>query len=281
MIEAAQVCRSRGGHRVVDDVSFSVAAGEIVGLIGLNGAGKTSLIDCLAGLAAPDEGQIRVAGHAPGSRAARAATGTLLQQPGLPARLRVVETMALFAGLQGRPPCPQLAAALGLAAIAGQRVETLSGGQRQRLALALALQHDPAVILLDEPATALDPGMRRDLAALLADRRAAGAAILMATHDLAEAASLCDRVLVMAGGRLLTGGRPADLIAGLPSKIRMVTAQALPGAESASIEITAQDVAAAVRQLLAQAGDVPVLELSVTSASLADVVLAAQEQSHG
>jgi len=281
MIAAAQVCRSRGGHRVVDGVSFSVAAGEIVGLIGLNGAGKTSLIDCLAGLAAPDEGQIRVAGHAPGSRAARAATGTLLQQPGLPARLRVAETMALFAGLQGRPVCPKLAAALGLAAIADQRVDRLSGGQRQRLALALALQHDPAVILLDEPATALDPGMRRDLAVLLASRRAAGAAILMATHDLAEAASLCDRVLVMAGGRLLTGGRPADLIAGLPSKIRMVTAQALPGAESASIEITAQDVAAAVRQLLAQAGDVPVLELSVTSAGLADVVLAAQEQSHG
>jgi len=86
---------------------------------------------------------------------------------------------------------------------------------------------------------------------------------------------------VMAGGRLLTGGRPADLIAGLPSKIRMVTAQPLPGAENASIEIAAQDVAAAVRQLLAQAGDVPVLELSVTSANLADVVLAAQEQPHG
>jgi len=281
MIVATQVCRSRGGHRVVDDVSFSVAAGEIVGLIGLNGAGKTSLIDCLAGLAPPDSGHMSLAGHAAGSRAARAATGTLLQQPGLPARLSVAQTMALFAGLHGRPVCQKLAAALGLAAIADQRVDRLSGGQRQRLALALALQHSPAVILLDEPATALDPGMRRDLAALLADRRAAGAAILMATHDLAEAASLCDRVLVMADGRLLASGRPADLIASLPSRIRLVTAQALPGADSTIIATEARDVAAAVRALLARAGDVPVLELTVTSASLADVVLAAQERPHG
>lgn len=211
MILIEALVRTRGERRVVDDVSMVVAPGEIVGLIGLNGAGKSSLLDCVAGLARPDGGQISVAGHEPGTPAARRATGFLMQRPGLPDRLRVAETLQLFAGLQGRAPCADLALRLGLTAIAGQQVSRLSGGQRQRLALALALQHRPAAILLDEPGTALDPAMRRDLAALLAERRAGGAAILMATHDRDEAASLCDRLVLLADGRLVPHRPGADL----------------------------------------------------------------------
>jgi ABC-type multidrug transport system ATPase subunit len=197
MIDVADLVRRRGGRAVVDGVSFTVEAGEIVGLIGLNGAGKTSLIDCIAGLARPDAGLVSVAGHVPGSLAARRATGVLLQQPGLPARLTVAETLALFAGLHEVAVDTRLAAALGLDALAGCRVDRLSGGQEQRLALALAFQSGAPALVLDEPATALDPLMRRDLAALLGERRAAGAAILLATHDLAEAVALSDRILVM------------------------------------------------------------------------------------
>jgi ABC-2 type transport system ATP-binding protein len=215
VIEIADIIRRRDGRAVVDGVSFTVAGGEIIGLIGLNGAGKTSLIDCIAGLARADAGRVMVAGHAPGSAAARAATGVLLQQPGLPARLTVAETLALFAALHGVAVDERLAAALGLDGLARGRVDRLSGGQRQRLALALALQHQPAALVLDEPGTALDPLMRRDLAALLAQRRAAGAAILISTHDLAEAASLCDRVVVLHGGRLVAQGRTCELGASL------------------------------------------------------------------
>ncbi len=215
MIDIADLVRRRGGRTVVDGVSFTVAAGEIVGLIGLNGAGKTSLIDCIAGLARPDAGAVTVAGQQPGSVAARRATGVLLQQPGLPARLTVAETLALFAGLHGVGVDERLAAALGLDAFSDRRVDRLSGGQAQRLALALALQSGAPALLLDEPATALDPLMRRDLAALLGQRRAAGTAILLATHDLAEAASLCDRVVVLHHGRLVAQGRPGDLGASL------------------------------------------------------------------
>jgi ABC-2 type transport system ATP-binding protein len=213
MIEIADLVRRRSGRAVVDGVSFTVAAGEIVGLIGLNGAGKTSLIDCIAGLARPDAGVVTVAGHAPGSVAARRATGVLLQQPGLPARLTVAETLALFAGLHGVAVDQRLAAALGLDALAACRVDRLSGGQAQRLALALALQAGAPALVLDEPATSLDPLMRRDLAVLLGERRAAGAAIMLATHDLAEAGSLCDRVVLLHQGRLVAQGRPADLMA--------------------------------------------------------------------
>jgi ABC-type multidrug transport system ATPase subunit len=212
MIDVADLVRRRGGRAVVDGVSLMVEAGEIVGLIGLNGAGKTTLIDCIAGLARPDAGLVSVAGHVPGSLAARRATGVLLQQPGLPARLTVAETLALFAGLHEVAVDTRLAAALGLDALAGCRVDRLSGGQEQRLALALALQSGAPALVLDEPATALDPLMRRDLAALLGERRAAGAAILLATHDLAEASSLCDRVVLLHQGRLVAQGRPADLI---------------------------------------------------------------------
>lgn len=200
---------------MVDGVSFTVAAGEIVGLIGLNGAGKSSLIDCVAGLARADAGRVLVAGHAPGGVAARAATGVLLQQPGLPARLTVAETLALFAVLHRVAVDNGLAAALGLDGLAHTRVDRLSGGQRQRLALMLALHHQPAALVLDEPGTALDPVMRRDLAALLGQRRAAGVAMLIATHDLAEAAALCDRVVVLHDGRVVAAGRPTELGASL------------------------------------------------------------------
>ena len=159
---------------MVDGVSFTVAAGEIVGLIGLNGAGKTSLIDCIAGLARPDAGLVIVAGHAPGSVAARRETGVLLQQPGLPARLTVAETLALFAGLHGVAVDERLAAALGLGALAGCRVDRLSGGQEQRLALALALQSGAPALVLDEPATALDAARSRGTAWRTAGRRRSG-----------------------------------------------------------------------------------------------------------
>lgn len=265
---------------VVNGVSLAVAAGEIVGLIGLNGAGKSSLIECLAGLAQPDEGHARIGGHAPGSAAARRVTGVLMQQPGLPERLQVAECLALFAHLHGCAPAAGLSERLGLTRLAGRRVGQLSGGQRQRLALALALQHAPAAILLDEPATALDPAMRSDLAAILGERRAQGAAVLMATHDLAEAASLCDRVLLLAHGRILAAGRPADLMAGAPSRITLVTARPLPGEASDTIMITTADVATALTTLLARLGDTPVLSLTVAGPGLTDIVLRSSGDGH-
>ncbi|MBC2669768.1 ABC transporter ATP-binding protein [Novosphingobium piscinae] len=279
MIEVSGLTRRRGPNLVVDGLSFSVSHGEIVGLIGVNGAGKTSALECLAGLARADGGEVRIAGLAPGSTAARAITGTLLQHPGLPGRLCVAETLDLFARLHGIRPSPHLVEALGLDALARQRVDALSGGQRQRLALAIALQPAPAVLLLDEPATALDPAMRRDLRGLIEEARTGGAAILMATHDLAEATSLCDRVLLLSAGRLVAAGRPADLIAaaGAPSRITLTTARPLPGERDDTMVIETRDVIAALTALLPRLAGVPVVALHVTGAGLAEVVLAAAE----
>jgi ABC-type multidrug transport system ATPase subunit len=276
MIEVAGLTRRRGARTVVHDVSFALRPGEIVGLIGVNGAGKTSTIECLAGLARPDSGSVRIDGHDPGSAQARAAIGVLLQNPGLPTRLTVGETLTLFARLHGVAPDPDLAMTLGLTGLARQGVGTLSGGQVQRLALALALQHRPNLLVLDEPATALDPAMRRDLRRLLEERRQSGAAVLIATHDLAEATSLCDRVLVLSGGRLVAQGRPCDLVAAsrAPSRIRLVTARPLPGEADDTILVETAEVVPILLALLQRVGNVPVVELTVSGAGLAEVVLA-------
>ena len=283
MIDVVGLTRHRSGRAVVEGLTFAVGPGEIVGLIGVNGAGKTSAIECLAGLAPIHAGQVRIQGHEPGTPAARALTGAVLQQPGLPGRLRVAEALALFATLHGVSPDQEVADALGLAGIARQQVDTLSGGQGQRLALAIALQHQPAFLLLDEPATALDPAMRRDLRGLLEQRRGQGMAILMATHDLAEATSLCDRVLLLSAGRVVAEGRPADLIAGAgaPSRITLTTARPLPGETGDTIVLETRDVIATLAALLARLGAVPVVELTVTGAGLADVVLAVAGGGHG
>ncbi|CAL9305302.1 ABC transporter ATP-binding protein [Streptomyces sp. SudanB182_2057] len=211
-----------GGFEAVRGISFSVARGEIFALLGTNGAGKTSTVELLEGLAAPAGGRIRVLGHDPHRElaAVRPRTGVMLQEGGFPAELIVAETARMWAGCTtGARPEAEVLERVGLADKHGVRVKQLSGGERRRLDLALALLGDPEVLFLDEPTTGLDAEGRRDTWALVRELRDQGTTVLLTTHYLEEAEKLADRLAILHEGRIAASGTPAEVTADRPSRM--------------------------------------------------------------
>jgi ABC-2 type transport system ATP-binding protein len=217
MISAAHLTRRFGSRTVVNDVTFQVARGEIVALLGPNGAGKTTTMRMLAGLVAPTGGSVSIDGvqltRATG-QAVRSRIGFLTEAPGLWDRLTVRENLRIYAELYGRAnvdrAIDRLLETFDLGAHSAARAAELSKGTRQKVALARALLHDPVVLLLDEPTSGLDPEVTRTVRVLLEERRAAGCAILVSTHNLDEAERVADRVAVL-HERLLALDRPDAL----------------------------------------------------------------------
>jgi polar amino acid transport system ATP-binding protein len=223
MIEIAGLRKRFGAHVVLDGVSLSVAAGEIVALTGPSGSGKTTLLRCVNGLERGDGGTIRVAGHELPAGAAGAAherallavrrrAGFVFQQWNLFAHRSVLENVIEAPVHVAHVPVADATARahallerVGIAARAAARPHQLSGGEQQRAAIARALAMNPSVLLLDEPTSALDPGRRRELAALLRGLVADGLALLCVTHDPGFARELDARVLVLVGGRIAPG----------------------------------------------------------------------------
>jgi len=205
--------RRYGAVKAVDGISFEVAAGEVFGLLGPNGAGKTTTLECILGLVRPDAGCIEIEGDADVARA-RAKIGAVLQATGLPDKITPREALTVFGAFYSAPPGAQsLLERFGLAEKADAAFDALSGGQKQRLALALAFAGNPRLLLLDEPTAGLDPQMRREVQDHIASMREEGRAVLLATHDMAEAERLCDRIAVIARGRIVATGTPRELIA--------------------------------------------------------------------
>ncbi len=226
VIEVDQLRRVYGGRRsfeAVTGVSFEVAEGELFALLGTNGAGKTSTLEVLEGLAAPTSGAVRVLGHDPLAerRAVRPRMGIMLQSGGFPQDLTVAETGRMWAGtLSGRPRT--VAEALDMVSMAGRRdtpVRQLSGGERRRLDLAMALVGRPEVLFLDEPTTGLDPESRRDAWRLVQELRDAGCTVVLTTHYLEEAEALADHLAIMHRGEIVTAGTTEQVVAGHPSSI--------------------------------------------------------------
>jgi ABC-2 type transport system ATP-binding protein len=203
------------GHQVaVDDVSFTVAEGEIFGLLGRNGAGKSTTVDCVVGLRAADQGRIRVAGLDPrrDRRELRQLLGVQLQESQLQDKLTVAEAMQLYASFYRHPAdIDALLAMLDLTEKRNTRYRRLSGGQKQRLSIALALIGRPRIAILDELTTGLDPVARRHTWELIDDIRNTGVTIMLVTHFMPEAERLCDRVAILRDGRVATLGTPAAL----------------------------------------------------------------------
>ncbi|MFJ3879186.1 ABC transporter ATP-binding protein [Streptomyces sp. NPDC090077] len=234
VIQAEELRRGyAGGFEAVRGVSFSVARGEVFALLGTNGAGKTSTVELLEGLAAPTGGRVRVFGLDPHTRRAevRPRTGVMLQEGGFPSDLSVTETVRMWSGVTtGARPAAEVLELVGLAARASVRVKQLSGGERRRLDLALALLGRPEVLFLDEPTTGMDPEGRRDTWALVRELRAQGTTVLLTTHYLEEAEQLADRLAILHEGELVLSGTPAEVTATQPSRIRFTLPAGIPAA---------------------------------------------------
>ena len=224
MIDVRHVTRRFDGTVALDDVSFEVHPGEIVALLGPNGAGKTTASRIIGGILAPSQGEVLVDGISvrQDANAVRARCGFVTDQPSLYERMPLRSYLAFFARLYDveHPDAraAELARLLGLDDVLDRRLATFSRGMRQKVAIARALVHDPPVLLLDEPATALDPEMSQMLRAFIISLRARHRAILLTTHDLDEAQRIADRLVVLYKGKVLRIGATADIrAAGRPS----------------------------------------------------------------
>jgi ABC-2 type transport system ATP-binding protein len=215
-VEIAHLRKAYGPVVAVDDVSLSVAEGEIFGILGPNGAGKTTAIECATGLREPDAGTIRLLGLDPRADRdqVREIVGVQLQSSAFPAKLRVGEILDEYRSFYRRPAdVGELAEALGLAGKHRDYYRSLSGGQRQRLSVALALIGRPRIAVLDEMSTGLDPQARRDVWGLIEGVRDRGTTIVLVTHFMEEAERLCDRIALLDSGRVAALDTPAGLTA--------------------------------------------------------------------
>lgn len=225
VLTARGVSHRYGGTVALDGVDLTVETGECVALLGPNGAGKTTLVNLAVGLLPRQRGEISLVGGDPRSARTRRHLGVVQQSLGFPGTLKVGELIAGAAVRGGRPRsnAAPIMAELGLTDLAERRAAKLSGGQRQRVQLAMALVTDPTLLVLDEPTVGLDAPTRRQLWRILERRREKGAGILLTTHLIDEAATVSDRVVVLAHGRTLASATPAELVSRLPD--RTITAR--------------------------------------------------------
>ena len=220
MIEARGLYKAFGAVQAVDGVGFVARNGEITGLLGPNGAGKTTTLRMLYTLMKPDAGSVRVDGidAARDPTAVRRRLGVLPDARGLYKRMTARENIAYFAELQGldkatgRARADALIAALDMRDIANRRTEGFSQGQRVKTAIARALVHDPGNVILDEPTNGLDVMATRAMRAFMMRLKSEGRCVLFSSHIMQEVAALCDRIVVIAHGRVVADASPAALL---------------------------------------------------------------------
>jgi ABC-2 type transport system ATP-binding protein len=229
MLEARGLVKRYGERAALDGFDLDVRAGEIVGLIGHNGAGKTTFMEVITGLVRPDRGQVRGGGGAGGGppRLARRQLGIAPQELALYLTATVADNLRLFGALAGlrrgalRRAVAQVAEELALTDVLGQRAGLLSGGQRRRTQAGTALVTGAPLLLLDEPTAGADPQTRTALLAAVRARAAAGAAVLYTTHYLPELADLGATLAVARAGRVIARGSQDSLTRGLPGELRL------------------------------------------------------------
>lgn len=210
MLEVTNLCRSYGDFVAVDDVSFSIETGEIVGLLGHNGAGKTTIMKMLTGYIEPSSGQVRIGGRLveQDAQAVQAELGYLPENLPVYPEMSIIDYLDYAAAMRGveaaeRPKAvAQAIASTELGARAGSIISTLSRGFRQRVGVAQAIVHDPKYVILDEPTNGLDPAQTQQMRKLI-QRLAQRATVILSTHIMQEVSAVCSRAIILRGGKLV------------------------------------------------------------------------------
>jgi len=274
-LEVAGLSKRYGRVEALCDVSFSVRAGEIFGYLGPNGAGKTTTLRVLVGLVRPDHGAARLLGGAAARAGTRERIGYLPGELALEGDMTGWSVLEHFARFRpSRPPVlrDRLVTTLALRPEdLVRRVKTLSHGTRQKLGLVVAMQHDPDLLLLDEPSTGLDPLVQAALRGFLAERAAAGRTVLFSSHVLSEVEAVCSRVGILAGGRLLAVETVAALRARVPRRMRARLRGEAP-ADLASVPGVLRAVLRGAEAELVVAGDVNPLLRRLATLDVEEVV---------
>lgn len=293
-IVVENLVKTYGSVQAVRDISFAVGRGEVFGILGPNGAGKTTTLECVEGLQPPTSGRMQVLGidtHREPERV-KERIGVQLQASAYFEHLTLTEILELFGRFYRRSlPAEELLTKVSLVEKADTQVKHLSGGQQQRFAIAATLVNDPEVIFLDEPTTGLDPQARRNLWEFIERIHDDGRTVVLTTHYMEEAQTLCQRVAIMDQGEIVAMDTPANLIRGLdaPYQIRAVVPGASPGDElrgldgvtGANVEedgvlaLQSRDSTATVRALFewGERLNVRIEHLEVRPATLEDVFL--------
>jgi ABC-2 type transport system ATP-binding protein len=277
--------KSYGDVHAVAGVDLTIAPGEVVALLGLNGAGKSTTVDMILGLTRPDAGTVTVFGASPHEAVTTGAIGAMLQGGALLDDATVAETVGMVASLHREPmPVAEALRRSGIEDLAGRRCNKLSGGQKQRVRFAVALVSDPDLLVLDEPTAAMDVQSRREFWKSMHGFTTTGRTVLFATHYLEEAENYADRVVLMRAGRIVADGSVAEVTALVSGRvIRAVVPgasdaalTALPGvseveAMATRVAISTKDSDATLRALLAtypQAHDIEVTAMGLEGAFL-------------
>lgn len=277
-----------GGHvfEAVRGIDLAVRKGEMFALLGTNGAGKTSTLEVLEGLARPSAGTVRVCGQDPFTqrRTLRPCIGIMLQEAGFPSDLTVTEAARMWAGTMAAPrPLTEALGLVGLDHRADVVVQNLSGGERRRLDLALAIMGRPQVLFLDEPTTGLDPESRAGVWELLRHLLDLGTCIVMTTHYLEEAERLADRIAIMHEGHIVRRGTLDEVVAGQASRIEFAPPASLGSVptwgdarvthEAGRVVIRTLHLQRTLADVLTWAGSTTLPGLRATTATLEQVFL--------
>jgi ABC-2 type transport system ATP-binding protein len=286
VVEFHRTTKEFGSVRAVDELDLTVHRGEMVALLGPNGAGKSTAANLLLGLLRPTSGQIRVLGRTPEAAVAGGGVGAMLQDGGLMPGVTVAGLVGLARDVYPHPrPLAELLTEADLAGIATRRVDRLSGGQTQRVRFALAIAGDPDLLVLDEPTTAMDVASRQAFWTTVRGYAARGTTVLFTTHYLDEADENADRVVVVAGGRVVVDGTPGQVkSAAGEQRVRFTLGDGeLAGldllpcvtgveAHGPSVTLRTTDAETTVRALLCSRASTP--DLEVTGADLEAAFLA-------
>jgi ABC-2 type transport system ATP-binding protein len=285
-VQANGLRKTFGSAVAVDGVDLTIAAGEVVALLGPNGAGKTTTIEMLLGLRQPDGGSVTVFGLDPVTAIRTGRVGAMMQSGGLLGDVKVAETVQLVAAMHASPLSVDHALDLaGVSHLARRRVDTLSGGEKQRLLFALAVVPDPDLVVLDEPTVAMDVESRRAFWSAMHTLSAEGRSVLFATHYLDEADQSADRIVLMAGGRVVADGPATQIKAAVdvrrvrvtlpdadPTQLRRLPGVTAVQQHGSTVTLTCDDADAALRALVAE--QPTARDFEVHGAGLEDAFLA-------